>query len=71
MARTKTEVLTIRTTEEIKTLLKAAADREHRSLTSMLEVLVMDHAERTGVPSSPPAAKTGKARRWVDQPSEN
>ena len=63
MARTKTEVLTIRTTEEIKTLLKAAADREHRSLTSMLEVLVMDHAARTGVPSPPPAAKTGKARR--------
>lgn len=63
MARTKTEVLTIRTTEEIKTLLKAAADREHRSLTSMLEVLVMDHAARTGVPSPTPAAKTGKARR--------
>ncbi len=63
MARTKTEVLTIRTTEAIKALLKAAADREHRSLTSMLEVLVMDHAERTGVPSPATVAKPGKARR--------
>lgn len=63
MARTKTEVLTIRTTEAIKVLLKAAADREHRSVTSMLEVLVMDHAERTGVPSPTTVAKPGKARR--------
>ena len=30
MARTKNEVLTIRTTTEVKTLLKLAAKREHR-----------------------------------------
>lgn len=44
MARTKNEVLTIRTTAEIKALLKLAAERERRSAASMVEVLVLDYA---------------------------
>ena len=42
--RTKNEVLTIRTTAEVKALLKLAADRESRSAASMVEVLVLDSA---------------------------
>ena len=44
MPRAKNETLTLRTTAEIKSLLRQAADREHRSLASMVEVLVLDYA---------------------------
>lgn len=46
MPRKKNETLTIRTTAEIKALLRQAAEREHRSLASMIEVLVRDYAQR-------------------------
>ena len=49
MARTKNEVLTIRTTAEVKALLKLAAERERRSAASMIEVLVLEYCERNGV----------------------
>jgi uncharacterized protein (DUF1778 family) len=49
MARTKNEVLTIRTTAEVKALLKLAAERERRSAASMVEVLVLDYAEAHGL----------------------
>lgn len=49
MARTKNEVLTIRTTAEVKALLKQAADRERRSAASMIEVLVLDYANAHGL----------------------
>lgn len=46
MSRQKNETLTIRTTAEIKDLLRQAADLEHRSLASMIEVLVMEYAKK-------------------------
>ena len=46
MPRQKNETLTLRTTPDIKDLLKQAADQEHRSLASMIEVLVLDYAKR-------------------------
>ena len=49
MARTKNEVLTIRTTAEVKALLKLAAERERRSAASMVEVLVLSYAEAHGL----------------------
>jgi hypothetical protein len=53
MARTKNEV---RTTAEVKALLKLAAERERRSAASMVEVLVLDYANSRGlaVPESDP-----------------
>jgi hypothetical protein len=59
MTRTKNEVLTIRTTPEIKALLKLAAECEHRSAASMVEVLVLDYARLHGlaVPGPNPARK--------------
>ena len=47
MQRQKNETLTIRTTAEIKDLLRQAAEREHRSLASMIEVLIRDYAKKT------------------------
>ncbi len=49
LARTKNEVLTIRTTAEVKALLKLAAERERRSAASMVEVLVLDYAKLHGL----------------------
>lgn len=46
MPRLKDETLSIRTSTEIKQLLKAAAEREHRSVASMMEVLILEYAER-------------------------
>lgn len=62
MARTKNEVLTIRTTAEVKALLKLAAERERRSAASMIEVLVLDYAKAHGlhVSSTERAAKQNR-----------
>lgn len=44
MSRLKDETLSIRTSSEIKQLLRLAAEREHRSVASMIEVLVLSYA---------------------------
>ncbi len=49
MKRLKDETLSIRTSSDIKRLLRAAADREHRSIASMIEVLVLAYAEKHGL----------------------
>lgn len=46
MPRLKDETLSIRTSAEVKQLLRLAAEREHRSTASMLEVLILDYARR-------------------------
>ena len=53
MARAKSETLTLRTTPEIKELLRQAAEREHRSIASMVEILILQYAK---------AAKPGSRR---------
>lgn len=44
MSSAKDETLSIRTSTEIKQLLRLAAERERRSVTSMIEILVLDYA---------------------------
>ena len=44
MSRLKAETLSIRTTDEIKQLLRLAAERERRSVASMIEILVLEYA---------------------------
>lgn len=46
MARLKDETLSIRTSAEVKALLRMAAEREHRSVASMMEVLVLAYAQQ-------------------------
>lgn len=46
MAGLKDETLSIRTSAEVKALLKMAAEREHRSAASMVEVLVLAYAKQ-------------------------
>ncbi len=45
----KNETLSIRTSAEVKLLLRLAAEREHRSISSMLEVLIREHASKLGL----------------------
>lgn len=46
MSRVKVETLSIRTSADIKQLLRMAAERERRSVASMIEVLILDYAHR-------------------------
>ncbi|ENB9663327.1 hypothetical protein ABJB81_001633 [Pseudomonas putida] len=49
MKRLKDETLSIRTSAEIKQLLRKAAEREHRSVASMIEVLIIDYARQNNL----------------------
>jgi len=55
MKRMKDETLSIRTSADIKQLLKLAAVREHRSVASMVEVLVLAYAQAHGLEAAPEA----------------
>ncbi|MBK3808131.1 hypothetical protein [Stutzerimonas stutzeri] len=53
MSRLKDETLSIRTSAEIKQLLRLAADRERRSVASMIEILVLEYARTHGLKPDP------------------
>lgn len=59
MARNKSETLSIRTTAEIKDLVRLAAERERRSVASMIEILVLSYAEQHALPK---AQKTTRSK---------
>lgn len=54
MSRLKAETLSIRTTDEIKQLLRLAAERERRSLASMVEILVLEYARQYSLQAEAP-----------------
>lgn len=60
MPRNKCETLSIRTTAEIKDLIRQAAEQEHRSVASMMEILILSHAEQAGLKASAKPKKTKK-----------
>lgn len=41
--------MSIRTSADIKQLLRIAAEREHRSIASMMEVLILAYAQQHGL----------------------
>lgn len=45
----KSETLNLRVTSEFKELVRLAADREHRSISSLIEVLVRDYCMKNCV----------------------
>ena len=49
MATGKTTTLTFRIEPAVKEALRTAADREHRSIANMVEVLIRDHCGRNGI----------------------
>ena len=59
MKRPKDETLSIRTSADIKQLLRMAAEKEHRSIASMMEVLILNYAQQHDL--KPQEIKTGGA----------
>lgn len=49
MKRPKDKTLSIRTSADIKQLLRMAAEKEHRSIASMMEVLILNYAQEHGL----------------------
>jgi len=49
MAIAKTTTLTFRIEPGMKEGLRAAADREHRSIANMIEILIRDYCGRNGI----------------------
>ncbi|WP_416242926.1 hypothetical protein ACLSSQ_13045 [Azospira sp. APE16] len=49
MRRPKDKTLSIRTSADIKQLLGMAAEKEHRSIASMMEVLILNYAQEHGL----------------------
>jgi len=60
---TKTEQLGLRITPAAKALLKAAALKEHRSASNMVEHLILDYCERNNIS----LGKLGQAGNAVAQ----
>lgn len=49
MKRPKDETMSIRTSADIKQLSRMAAEKEHRSISSMIEVLILNYAKEHGL----------------------
>jgi hypothetical protein len=56
MATGKTSTLTFRIEPALKEALRAAAEREHRSIANMVEVLIRDYCGRNDIPIPEQAA---------------
>ena len=52
MKRPKDETLSIRTSAEVKQLLRIAAEKEHRSIASMVEILILQYAREHDLEAS-------------------
>lgn len=63
MAKNKDVTLSIRTTSAIKELLRLAAEREHRSIASMLEILILSHAEKYALNETAPPSPEKQRKR--------
>ena len=48
--KTKTTTVTLRVTPELKAAAELAADRDHRSLTGLIEVLILNHCKNESIP---------------------
>lgn len=53
MSTTKTATLTLRIGPYLKEALREAANREHRSIANMVEVLIMDYCKRNNIEVGP------------------
>ena len=68
MSRLKDETLSIRTSAEIKQLLRLAAERERRSVASMIEILVLESEHGKIAAAASKAAR--ETREWLCDLSE-
>ncbi len=57
IAERKSEAINLRMSPSIKELLRVVAEREHRTLSNMLEVLILEHAAKLGLDSAATEAR--------------
>lgn len=62
MKTPKDETLSIRTSAGIKQLLRIAAEKEHRSIASMMEVLILNYAQEHGLKADTRTGKEAKKK---------
>jgi hypothetical protein len=58
----KTSTLTFRIEPALKDALRTAAEREHRSIANMVEVLIRDYCGRNGIAIQPDVAPPPKRK---------
>lgn len=63
MNERKTEAINLRMTPGIKELLRRAADREHRTLSNMLEVLILGYCREHGLKGDKSPSVPGPGKR--------
>lgn len=66
MKRSKDETLSIRTSADIKQLLRMAAEKEHRSIASMMEVLILNYAQEHGLKADAQSTEGTKKQKGSD-----
>lgn len=64
MTERKTEAINLRMAPATKELLRLAAAKEHRTVSNMIDFLILDHCERNGiVPTMPTETPGSKPKR--------
>jgi len=63
MNERKTEAINLRMAPGIKELLRRAADREHRTLSNMLEVLILGYCHEHGLKDDKAPSVSGPGKR--------
>jgi hypothetical protein len=53
MAKDSSVTVTLRVSENVRELLRAAAERDHRSMANMVEVLILKHCEANNISANP------------------
>ena len=66
MKRLKDETLSIRTSAEVKQLLRLAAEKERRSIASMVEVLILNYAQELGLKADVPPMEDVKKKKGIN-----
>lgn len=62
----KTDKLNIRLAPEVKEALRAIAEREHRTISNMIEALILEKSKKLGIPVKRQGEKSQGPRRRND-----
>jgi hypothetical protein len=64
----KTTAINLRMAPDMKEMLRLAAEREHRTLSNMLETLILGYCQEHGivVPTKPPTSQRRVAKKKAD-----
>jgi hypothetical protein len=68
--KTKTAVMTLRVSPQVKAAAELAAERDHRSVTSLIEVLILDHCRRLDIRPEAPQPKETTDENILAAPDE-